>query len=106
MGEIDGIVPGIVVVRQLAPGGGDGYIVNPVGTEHRLRRLRAGETAAVGDPAVLIEAAADLDLGPEGQDHHRDQQKEIDVIGQEVSVATIIIRHKHPRILALNGMSQ
>ena len=67
LGQVDGVVPGIIVVRQMAPAGPDGDIEDPVGPEHRLRRLGAGEMAAVHHAAVPPEIAADLGLGPQGQ---------------------------------------
>ena len=74
------VVTGIVVIRQAAGAGPDGHVVDAVGPQHRLRRLRAGETPPVGDAAVPLEVSADLRLRPQGQQEHRDQQNAVDII--------------------------
>ena len=74
------VVPGIVVIRQVAGAGPDGHIIDAVGPQHRLRRLRAGETPPVGNTAVPLEVSADLRLRPQGQQEHRDQQNAVNII--------------------------
>ena len=103
LGQVDGVVPGIVVVRQAAPAGPDAHVIDAVGAEDRLRRLGAGETPAAALGAVAPEIAADLELGPQGQQHHRDQQDAVDVVGQEITVA-VIIRHDKTSLDAFVGL--
>ena len=68
------------MIRQVSGAGPDGHVVDAVCPQHRLRRLRAGETPPVGNTAVPLEVSADLRLRPQGQQEHRDQQNAVDII--------------------------
>ena len=94
------VVSGIVMIRQVSGAGPDGHVVDAVCPQHRLRRLRAGETPPVGHAAVPLEISADLRLCPDRQDQNGNQQDAVDVIGQEITVTAVItvIRHGVPPV--------
>ena len=60
-------------------------------TQNRLRRLGAGEMPTVVDGVIAPEVTGYLELRPQREQHYRNQQQHIEVVGQKVSVAVIAI---------------
>ena len=96
--QVDGIVPGVVVVCQISPAGPDRHTEYPVSPQHRFRRLGTGDAAPVVHGIVPPEAAGHLELGPQGQQQHWDQQQDVQIICKKVAIAVIdmtVIGHKN-----------
>ena len=89
--QVDGVVPGVVVVRQVPPAHADAHVKDPVGPQHCLCRLGAGDVPAVVDGVVAPEVAGHLELCPQREQQYRNQHQHIEVVGQKVSVAVIAI---------------
>ena len=83
------------MIRQISPAGPDRHVIDTVSPQHRFRRLRTGDAAAIGLLAVAAETSADLKLGPQRQRQNGNQQQDIDIVGKKVTVAVrrIIVRH-------------
>ena len=67
------------------------HVKDPVGPQHRLRRLGAGKMPAVVDSVIAPEVAGYLELRPQREQHYWNQQQHIEVVGQKVSIAVIAI---------------
>ena len=96
--QVDGIVPGVVVVCQISPAGPDRHTEYPVSPQHRFRRLGTGDAAPVVHGIVPPEAAGHLELGPQGQQQHWDQQQDVQIICKKVAITVIdmtVIGHKN-----------
>ena len=79
-GETDHIGAGIVVIRQLPGHPLNAHVIDPVLAQHRLRRLGAGEIAPVGDAGIFVEIGADLGLGVDGNEKHRQKHHPIGIV--------------------------
>ena len=100
--QVDGIVPGIVVIRQVTAGGAHGNIIDPVGMQHRFRRLGACQMPPVVHGTVPPEVSAHLELCQQRKRQDRDQQQKVNIIGKKIAVTvvavaiTIVIGHRKP----------
>lgn len=86
------------MVCQISPAGPDRHTEYPVSPQHRFRRLGTGDAAPVVHGIVPPEAAGHLELGPQGQQQHWDQQQDVQIICKKAAITVIdmtVIGHKN-----------